>query len=62
MKTKTDKELISEAQGLHDSIYVTECFGTRDLRLYDLVCAELERRGYEFGETRRLEITKGGEN
>ncbi len=59
MKDKTDKELIAEAKDLHESIYVTECYGTNDLTRYAQVCGELEKdRGYEIVESRKIELTK----
>ena len=58
MNKQTDKELISEARGLHDSIYVIECYGINDMRRYDAVCEELVIRGYEITVTERLNITK----
>lgn len=60
MKKKTDKELISDALALHSSIYVTECYGTKDMVLYELICDELEGRGYEIAVTEKLSITRDG--
>lgn len=47
----SDGKLIGYVKGLHETIYVIECFGTKDLCLYDAAIAELERRGYELVET-----------
>ena len=43
----SDEKLIGYVKGLHDTVFVVECFGTKDLRRYDAATAELERRGYE---------------
>ena len=56
MKKKTDTELMAQAKELFSSIYEVDCFGIKDLVRYELVCRELERRGYEVDETKKLEI------
>jgi hypothetical protein len=61
-KDYPDKELIKLVQSLHESIYVTDCFGTNDLRYYESISKELENRGYHLNEANKLEITKGGEH
>lgn len=58
LKDMTVKELKEQAKALCDSIYNLECFGTRDLILYDATLAELESRGYEVIERRVLKIIK----
>lgn len=61
IKEQTDKELINLVNGLFDSLYITECFGTKDMLLYEAGCRELEKRGYQVNETKKLSIEKGGE-
>ena len=58
-KRPTDKELIAEAQSLHNDIFVVDCYSTGDMIRYDQVLAALEKRGYEANETRSLSFTKG---
>lgn len=55
-KDMTVKELKERAEALCDSIYNLECFGTRDLIMYDATLAELESRGYEVTERKVLII------
>jgi len=45
VKTST-KRLIGEIQWLHDAIFNLDCFGSKDVLVYELMCRELERRGY----------------
>jgi len=42
----SDKKLIVEIKGLHDSIYNLDCFGADDVLLYEKISRELGRRGY----------------
>lgn len=56
----TDKELIDIVVGLHDSIYVTECYGTKDMINYMNAGAELERRGIAMEENKSLTFSKDG--
>jgi len=56
---RTDKELIDRLTGLHDAIYVMDCFGTRDMIEYELLCLELDHRGYTIVGKDTIEITKG---
>lgn len=53
-----DKELIEMAEGLFDSVFVSECYGTHDLRNYEGVCFELEKRGYDVHTKSVLVIKK----
>ena len=53
------RKLQSLATSLHSSIYQVECFSSGDIRDYEAIKAELESRGYEFQESRVLNITKG---
>ena len=54
---KDDQELLETAYELFNTIYITDCFGVKDLVRYELICRELERRGYDIKETKDLEIT-----
>lgn len=45
------------AFALFDSIYVMECFSSRDCLLYARAVTELERRGYSVDEASALTIT-----
>lgn len=58
VKEMSDERLKDNAQELHTSIYVVECFGSRDLQLYEQVLEELVERGYEVKETKTLSIEK----
>lgn len=58
LKELTDKELKEEAIALYESIYVTECYGIRDMFLYEKVLAELRNRGYTVQERIELIIEK----
>lgn len=60
LKTWRDEELIAEAKTLHGLIYITNCYGTKDMLVLELVSRELERRNYEVKEEKRLVITKKG--
>jgi hypothetical protein len=59
LRTWTTRELKARAQSMFCSIYQTECFSSGDIRDYEAIKAELESRGYEFEETRSLNITRG---
>ncbi len=54
------KDLIELVEACHDSVYVTECYGTRDLRNIEGGTAELERRGYTVEERQTISIKKEG--
>jgi hypothetical protein len=58
----SDKELMDMAKGLHESINVSECYGTKDHWNYEGVCYELEKRGYKMSEERSLVIRKQEES
>lgn len=49
----TDTQLTTEANSLHNLIYIEDCFGLRDLINYELICKELQHRG----QTIREELT-----
>jgi len=55
---KTDEELIEEAKGLYNSIYVVDCFSSRDITLFDWIVGELEKRGYEVETESAFSIEK----
>jgi hypothetical protein len=59
LRTWTTRELKARALSLFCAIYQTECFSSGDIRDYEAIQVELESRGYEFEETRSLNITKG---
>jgi len=58
IKNKSNEELKNEAQELFQCIFISECFGTRDLQLYELILEELKGRGYEVKEQKSLIIKK----
>ena len=43
----TTKKLKDEAKSYHQTIYQVGCYGTSDLRMYDSILNELEKRGVE---------------
>ena len=43
------KKLKEEARGYHDTVHVTQCYGTRDVMALDGILSELEKRGVEVG-------------
>ena len=47
----SDKELIADAKGYHQSIFGYKCFGINDIRWYDAILGELQRRGYSSIES-----------
>ena len=56
---KRDEELQREVLALHDLIHNAECFGTKDLMVYEGAIAELERRGYELQEVSTIKFRRG---
>lgn len=58
MKKLSDKELIELVKSLHDSIYVTECYGVKDMVNHELGLLELEKRGYHVVFANTLTISK----
>ena len=54
--TWTARKLKREAVALHGLIFNLETFGIRDLLEYQAIEAELNRRGYEFEESKLLSI------
>ena len=58
LENQSNGELIADAEALHEAINVAECFGKKDLLLFELVCRELKRRGFEIREVKRLAITR----
>lgn len=55
MKFKDLKNLVLAC---HDSINVTECYGTKDLQNLEGGIIELERRGYQVDTVTKLSIYK----
>lgn len=43
-KARTTRELREELKALDESIFKIECFGVRDLFMYDAIAQELQRR------------------
>jgi len=43
-----DKELLETYKQLDDSINVTECFGTKDALMYELIAIEIQKRGLDI--------------
>lgn len=58
LASTSDKELINRAQGLHDVIYVAECYGSKDMLRLDAIVRELEKRGYEVRGVSELVFKK----
>jgi hypothetical protein len=54
----TDAELMEEARSLHTSIFVMECFGSRDSLRYEKACWLLGERGYTIQEQRGITFVK----
>lgn len=52
------KKLLDDLRGLHQSIYINDCFGIRDLLNYGMIRQELNNRGYDIFEENELVITK----
>jgi hypothetical protein len=50
----SDNQLIGEALALYDSIYVTECYGVKDMLYLESITRELEKRGYTAVEDKKL--------
>lgn len=50
LRKLSDKELKEHFISLWESIYLVECFSSRDLIELELTARELERRGYEITE------------
>ena len=55
---KSDDQLKHLAIDLHDSIYNSQCYGTRDLIEHEAILDELDRRGYEIEEGSVLKFEK----
>ncbi len=53
-KALTINELKAEHKNYYASVYIDDCFGTKDLIWLQLIERELDRRGYEVIETPRL--------
>ena len=58
----SDEELIKEANGLYSMIYVSECYGSRDILNFDFVCEKLQKRGFSLREHTCFEIEKNEED
>ena len=51
-------QLKVETQELWDMISNVECFGSRDVAIFNNLVGELERRGYEISGMSRLKFLK----
>ena len=49
-KDWTNKKLKEEAINYHSAIHEIECFGTRDLRTYDGIMNEINKRGIKWSQ------------
>jgi hypothetical protein len=58
IKAMTDKQLIEEYKSLYESIYVIDCFGTKDLLLLQAIETELYNRKYEISEVKSVFVKK----
>lgn len=56
------KDLKTNIIELHNSIYLLDCFSTKDMIIYELFCRELERRGYEVEAARTVTFKKKEKN
>jgi len=54
----SDEELKNRYISLWESIFVVECYGSRDLIDMEAIAQELERRGYQVTESRKPRIRK----
>ena len=54
----TDDQLIGEAKALYESIYITDCYGVKDMLYLDAITQELTRRGYQSVERTTLTFQK----
>lgn len=54
LEEMTDEELKRQFISLYESIYVSECFGSRDVLELEMIARELERRGYEITEEPKI--------
>jgi hypothetical protein len=54
----SDEELKRRYVSLWESVFVVECFGSKDLLELEAIAQELENRGYEVTETRKPRIRK----
>lgn len=53
-----EKNMIELAKNLHAMIYQFDCYSSHDLREYEAVIAELEKKGYTIREETILTIEK----
>jgi len=54
----SDGQLKRLARDLHDAIYGSQCFSSKDVLLHERALRELARRGFTIREERTLEILK----
>lgn len=58
LSTWTAKQLKDRAKACYCAVYQIDCFSSHDLLELEAVQAELEKRGYEFQESKTLDIVK----
>jgi hypothetical protein len=58
LREMSDEELKNRYISLWESVYVLECYSSRDLIELEAIAQELERRGYEVTESRKPRIRK----
>lgn len=56
IKSLSDEELIELAESLHEAVYVSDCYGARDVAMYELKLQELEKRGYKVQQQKQIRI------
>jgi len=54
----SDEELKNRYISLWESVFVVECFSSRDLMELEAIAQELEKRGYEVTETKKPRIRR----
>ena len=54
----TDADVISLNKSAHSAVNITDCYGSRDLRMLEASAAELEHRGYEYKEVTVIDWVK----
>ena len=50
IKDMKDGEVIDHVEGLYQALFVTECYGAKDMELFNTMVKTLEDRGYEVTE------------
>jgi hypothetical protein len=58
IKKMKDKELINLVKDLYEAIYITDCYGAKDIPLLGDLMFHLHTRGYQIEENSKLCIRK----